>query len=125
MERLIQIFTLSPLVRAEHEGKISEHWPELPQLARRSVDRCDIFPVVLGVEAIYLNRRCSMKPMLFAAIGTAHSIVGRSYRPGLSKQQSCSARAIHHSLLWVKQTEGGRKLVPLRQGLGADDWQPS
>jgi len=78
---------------------ISEHWPELPQLGRRSVDRYDVFPVALGVEAIYLNRRSSMKSMLFATIGTAHSIDGRSYRPGPSKQHFCSARAIHHSLL--------------------------
>jgi hypothetical protein len=78
---------------------ISEHWPELPQLGRRSVDRCDVFPVVLGVEAIYLNRRCSMMSMLCAAIGTAQWIDGRSYRPDPSKQQLCSARAIHHPLL--------------------------
>ena len=66
---------------------------------RRSTDRCDVFPVALGVEAIYLNRRGRMKLMLCAAIGTAHWIDGRSYRPGPSKQQPCSARAIHHSLL--------------------------
>src|SRR5713226_9708505 len=77
---------------------ISEHWPELPQLHRRSVDRRDVFPVALGVEAIYLNRWGSMKSMLCAAIGTAHWIDGRSYQPGPSKQQLCSARAIHHSL---------------------------
>jgi hypothetical protein len=35
---------------------ISEHWLELPQLGRRFVDRCDVFPVALGVESIYLNR---------------------------------------------------------------------
>jgi hypothetical protein len=40
-----------------------------------------------------------MKLMLCAAIGTAHWMDGRSYRPGPSKQQPCSARAIHHSLL--------------------------
>ena len=78
---------------------ISEPWPEHPQLTRRSVDRCEIFPVALGVEAIYLNWRFSMKSMLCAAIGTAHWIDGRSYRPGPAKQQFCSARAIHHSLL--------------------------
>ena len=78
---------------------ISEHWPERPQLGRRSVDRCDVFPVALGVEAIYLNRRGSMKSMLCAAIGAAHWIDGRPYQPGPSKQQLCSARAIHHSLL--------------------------
>ena len=77
----------------------SEHWPEFPQLGRRSADRCDVFPVALGVEEIYLNRLRSMKLMLCAAIGTAHWIDGRSYRPGPSKQQFCSARAIHHSLL--------------------------
>jgi hypothetical protein len=76
-----------------------EQWPELPQLARRSADRCDVFPIALGVEAIYLNRRGSMKLMLCAAIGTAHWMDGRSYRPGPSKQQLCSARAIHHPLL--------------------------
>ena len=81
-------------------SRVSEHWPYLPQLSRRSVDRCDVFPVALGVEVIYLNRRASMKSMLCAAIGTAHWIDGRSYRPGPSKQQFCSARAIHHSLLW-------------------------
>jgi len=69
-------------------------------LSRRSVDRCDIFPVALGVEAIDLNRRCSVMSMLRAAIGTAYRIDGRSYRPGPSKQHFCSARAIHHSLLW-------------------------
>jgi hypothetical protein len=79
---------------------ISEHWPELPQLGRRSVDRCDVFPVALGVDALDLNRRCSVMSMLCAAIGTAHWIDGRSYRPGPSKQHFCSARAIHHSLLW-------------------------
>src|ERR1700674_2250397 len=92
---------------------ISEHWPELPQLGRRSVDRCDVFPVALGVDAIYLNRRGSMKSMLCAAIGTAHSIDGRSYQPNPSKQQLCSARAIHHSLLrsWhqVRFTAQSRK----------------
>jgi hypothetical protein len=77
----------------------SEHWPELPQLDRRPVDRCDVFPVALGVEAIYLNRRGSMKLMLCAAIGTAHRIDGRSYRPRPSKQHLCAARAIHHFLL--------------------------
>ena len=89
-------------VLTEGFGKelISEHWPELPQLGRRSVDRCDIFPVALGVEAIDLNRRCSVMSMLSAAIGTAYRIDGRSYRPGPSKQHFCSARAIHHSLLW-------------------------
>ena len=76
------------------------HWPELPQLGRRSVDRCDVFPVALGVEAIDLNRRCSVMSMLCAAIRTAHWIDGRSYRPGPSKQHFRSARAIHHSLLW-------------------------
>jgi hypothetical protein len=40
-----------------------------------------------------------MKLMLYAAIGTAHWIDGRSCRPSPSKQQPCSARAIHHSLL--------------------------
>ena len=75
------------------------HWPELPQLGRRSVDRCNVFPVALGVEAIDLNRRCSVMSMLRAAIGTAHRIDGRSYRPGPSKQHFCSARTIHHSLL--------------------------
>src|SRR5882762_7954562 len=53
---------------------ISEHWPELPQLGRRSVDHCDVFPVALGVEAIYLNRLRCMKLMVRAAIGTAHWI---------------------------------------------------
>jgi len=56
----------------------AEDWPDLPLLSRRSVDRCDVFPVALGVEAIYLNRRGSMKSMLCAAIGTAHWIHGRS-----------------------------------------------
>jgi hypothetical protein len=37
--------------------------------------------------------------MLCAAIGTSHWIDGRSYRPGPSKQQLCSARAIQHFLL--------------------------
>jgi len=78
---------------------ISEHLPELRQLGRRSVDRCDVFPVALGVEAIDLNRRCSVMSMLCAAIGTAHCIDFRYYRPGPSKQRFCSARAIHHSLL--------------------------
>ena len=77
----------------------AEHWPELPQSGRRSVDHCDVFPVAHGVEAIYLNRRCRMMSMLCAAIGTAHWIDGRSYRPGPSKQHFCSARAIHHFLL--------------------------
>ena len=72
---------------------------QLPQLGRRSVDRCDVFPLALGVEAIDLNRRCSVMSMLCAAIGTAHRIDGRSYRPGPSKQHFCSARAINHSLL--------------------------
>src|SRR5712671_3675567 len=58
---------------------ISEHWPELPQLGRRSVDHCDVFPVALGVEAIYLNRLRCMKLIVRAAIGTAHWINGRSY----------------------------------------------
>ena len=40
-----------------------------------------------------------MKSMLCAAIGTTHWIDGRSYQPGPSKQQLCSARAIHHFLL--------------------------
>lgn len=79
---------------------ISEHWPELQPLGRRSVDRCDVFPVALGAEAIYLNRRCSVMSKLCAAIGTAHWIDGRSYRPSPSKQHFRSARAIHHSLLW-------------------------
>jgi hypothetical protein len=78
---------------------ILEHWPEPPQLGPRSPDRCDVFPVALGVEAIYLNRRGSMKLMLCAAIGTPHWMDGRSYRPGPSKQQPRSAWAIHHSLL--------------------------
>jgi hypothetical protein len=78
---------------------ILAHWPEPQQLGPRSPDRCDVFPVALGVEAIYLNRRGSMKLMLCAAIGTPHWMDGRSYRPGPSKQQPRSARAIHHSLL--------------------------
>src|ERR1700730_725468 len=77
----------------------SEHRPELLHLGQRFVDRCDVFPVDLGVEAIYPNRRGSVKSMLCAATGTPHRIDGRSYRPGPSKQQFCSARAIHHSLL--------------------------
>jgi hypothetical protein len=99
-------------------------WPELPQLDRRPVDRCDVFPVALGVEAIYLNRRCSMKSMLYAAIGTAHSIDGRSYRPSPAKQQFCSARAIHHSLLWswhqlrfAAQSRGYRTNSAVRRSL--------
>jgi hypothetical protein len=40
-----------------------------------------------------------MKSMLCAASGTTHWIDGRSYRPGPSKQQLCSARAIHYFLL--------------------------
>src|SRR5258708_16275065 len=81
------------------ERKGGQHQSELPQLGRRSVDRCDVFPVALGVEVIYLNRLRSMKVMLCAATGTGHWVDGRSYRPGPSKQQLCSARAIHHSLL--------------------------
>jgi hypothetical protein len=50
---------------------ILEHWPEPPQLGPGSPDRCDVFPVALGVEPIYLNRRGSIKVMLCAAIGTA------------------------------------------------------
>ena len=93
-----------PPVRTMRGGKLKErkggqHQPELQQLGRRSVDHCDVFPVALGVEAIYLNRRDSMKLMFCSAIGTAHWINGRSYRPGPSKQQLCSARAIHHYLL--------------------------
>ena len=82
-----------------HLQSFGEHKSELSQLGRRSVDRCDVFPVALGVEAIYLNRLRCMKLMFRAAIGTAHWINGRSCRPGPSKQQPCSARAIHHSLL--------------------------
>lgn len=91
-----------------------EHWPELPQLGRRSADRCDVFPVTLGVEAIYLNRRGSMKLMLCAAIGAAHWIDGGSYRPGPSKQQLCSARAIHHFLLrsWHQVGLRSERVVP-------------
>ena len=91
-----------------------EHWPELPQLGRRSADRCDVFPVALGVEAIYLNRRGSMKLMLCAAIGAAHWIDGGSYRPGPSKQQLCSARAIHHFLLrsWHQVGLRSERMVP-------------
>ena len=55
---------------------VFEHQPDFSQLGRRSVDRCDVFPVALGVEAIYLNRLRTMKSMLFAAIGTAHWIDG-------------------------------------------------
>ena len=86
-------------LRCHRRRADTEHCPELPQLGPRSVDRCDVFPVALGVEAIYLDRRCSMKSMLCATIGTAHWIEGRSYQPSPSKQQLCSARAIHHSLL--------------------------
>jgi hypothetical protein len=50
--------------------------PKFPHLGLRSRDRCDVFPVALGVEAIYLNRRGSMKLMLCAAIGTSHWIDG-------------------------------------------------
>src|SRR6267154_6559413 len=92
------------LVELTGAGKLKkkkggQHQPELPQLGRRSVDHCDVFPVALRVEAIYLNRLRSMKLMFRAAIGTAHWINGRSCRPGPSKQQLCSAWAIHHSLL--------------------------
>jgi hypothetical protein len=99
---------------------ILEHWPEPPQLGPRSPDRCDKFPVALGVEAIYLNRPGSMKLMLCAAIRTAYWIDGRSYRPGPSKQQPCSARAIHHPLLrsWhqggASDLSAGSTLEPLR-----------
>jgi hypothetical protein len=60
--------------------------PKFPHLGLRFRDRCDVFPVALGVEAIYLNRRGSMKLMLCAAIRTAHWIDGRSHRPGPSQQ---------------------------------------
>src|SRR5882757_7717823 len=81
MTKITHNFTAAPnqFVNAKRR---TEHWPELPQLGRRSV-----------------NRRDSMKSILCAAIGTAHWINGRSYRPGPSKQQLCSARAIHYSLL--------------------------
>ena len=82
-----------------HQPSCPQFSSTLPQLRRLAADRCDVLPVALGVETIYLNRRGRMKLMLYAAIGTAHRIDGRSYRPGPSKQQPCSARAIHHSLL--------------------------
>ena len=56
----------------------AEDWPDLPLLSRRSVDRCDVFPVALGVEAIHLDRRGSMKLMFCAAIAAAHRIGARS-----------------------------------------------
>jgi hypothetical protein len=98
MTKITHNFTAAPnqFVNAKRR---TEHWPELPQLGWRSVDRCEVFPLAHGVEAIYVNRRDSMKSILCAAIGTAHWINGRSYRPGPSKQQLCSARAIHYSLL--------------------------
>jgi hypothetical protein len=85
--------------RRRHQGSEipPEHHLQLVDSASR-LNRCVVFPVAFGVETIYLNRRGSMKLVLCAAIGTAHWIEGRSYRPGPSKQQPCSARAIHHSL---------------------------
>src|SRR6267154_486662 len=88
-EKLVELTGVGKLKKK----KGGQHQPELPQLGRRSVDHCDVFPVALRVEAIYLNRLRSMKLMFRAAIGTAHWINGRSYRPGPSKQQLCSARA--------------------------------
>jgi hypothetical protein len=44
----------------------------LPQLRRLAADRCEVFAVALGVEAIYFNLLGSMKSMLCAAIGAAH-----------------------------------------------------
>src|SRR5258708_38373423 len=54
----------------------------------------------------------------FAAIGTAHWIDGRSCRPGPAKQQSCSARAIPHFLLWGRhQVRLGHSLLASTQKL--------
>jgi hypothetical protein len=58
-----------------HNELFMEHSPELD---RRSADRCHVFPVSLGIEAIHLDRRGSMKSMLCAAIAAARQIDGRS-----------------------------------------------
>jgi hypothetical protein len=74
------------------------------QLGRRSADRCDVFPLALGVEAIHLNRLSSVLVMLCAAIGIPISYEYVFSGPRFTPYPIWQSRAAHAVLLRHKHT---------------------